>query len=294
MKNLAMAFITLILLQPLFISAQDLAGNRPNDVVVALDISGSMQKHGVFQDVKAYIEKEFLRSLLKKGDRFTLITFGEEARLLSTRTISSDSDLTALIADLQDLKALSDFTDLGMALEKLDAEMASRLDGSYRPVAVFITDGKNAPPPESKYSGIDLSVDERFADTGKRIAQKGWLLYVVGLGEESDAKAVAEVVEGSSLSEGAEALKAAPVIEYLAGTSNKAESLALATQEASGGQDDKAGKSKDSSAESSGLLSSPFVLAFLIAVALVAIPLLVFVLKRKSSKEEEEEKEPKS
>jgi len=47
------------------------------------------------------------------------------------------------------------------------------MDGAFKPLALFITDGKNAPPPSSPYAGTDLSVDARFKDIGRKISKKG-------------------------------------------------------------------------------------------------------------------------
>ncbi len=291
---------------------------RPNDVVVAVDVSGSMRSQGVFADVQAYLENDLVRPLLKPGDRFTLIVFGERARAYPTRVIASDADVAAAVDDIRGLQAGEDFTDLGSALEVLDGAMASRSEGDYRPVAVFITDGKNAPPPASPYSGRDLSVDDRFTESGRRIAKKGWLLYVVGLGARNDADVVAAAVEGSkavggsssaAASDGtvgaasgvsggedaggsggssggtgeggtAEALSAAPLVEYLEETAQVAEERAeTAAAEAEAATDERPAS------------SLPLVLAAA-GGAVVLIGLLVFIVavKRRADRKDEPKK----
>lgn len=281
---------------------------KPNDVVVAVDVSGSMSSKGVFSEVKAYLENELVRPLLKPGDRFTLIVFGSLARALPTRTIASDADLSAVVADIQSLSADEDFTDLGSALETLDGVLASRSQGDYRPVAIFITDGKNAPPPTSPFSGKDLSVDDRFTESGRRIAKKGWLLYVVGLGERNDADVVAAAVEGSVAVGGAssaatsgeggdagqsggasggtgagaggaaEALSAAPLVAYLEETAQVTEKRAeAAAAEASSAE-------RKASALPLGLAAAGG------AVILIGLVVLIIVVKRRADRKEEPKK----
>ncbi len=282
------------------------ATRKPNDVVVAVDVSGSMSSKSVFTDVKTYLEGELVRPLLKPGDRFTLIVFGERARALPTRTIASEADIEAAVADIKGLQAGEDFTDLGSALEVLDGAMASRAEGDFRPVAVFITDGKNAPPPTSPYSGKDLSVDDRFTESGRRIAKKGWFLYVVGLGERNDADVVAAAVEGSKAVGGsssaggtsgqaggaggatgaggsaggtAEALSAAPLVEYLEETAKVTEERAEAAEEAEAAK----------IAEKAGTL--PIILGVAGGVILLAgLVVLIIVVKRRADRKDEPKK----
>lgn len=275
-------------------------GPKPNDVVVAVDVSGSMSEKGVFKDVKAYLERDLVRPLLKVGDRFTLIVFGKGARALPTKTIESAADIDAVVASIKDLKAGEDFTDLGSALEALDGAMASRSDGTYRPVAVFITDGKNAPPPTSPFSGKDLSVDDRFTQSGRRIAQKGWFLYVVGLGDKNDAEVVAGAVAGSTAIGGSsptedaggasgkagnpsEALSAAPLIAYLDETEKEAEKRAEATAAAK------------AAAEKPEAGTLPVILAAAGGVVILgAFVFLILLVKRRAEKKDDSKIVPKA
>ncbi|MFA6504444.1 MAG: vWA domain-containing protein, partial [Treponemataceae bacterium] len=148
----------------------------PSDVFVVWDVSGSMRTSGVVPEVKSYLKKEVVQAILKPGDRFTLIAFGSEARTLLSRNIETDADKDAIAKEIEAVRTDDAYTDIGIALEKLDEALGSAKDGARRPIAVFITDGKNAPPKSSPYSGKNLSVDQRFKDVGRRIAMKGWNL----------------------------------------------------------------------------------------------------------------------
>ncbi len=272
------------------VGAQE-AHRRPNDLVVAVDVSGSMAQSGTFEDVKKYLENEVLRPILKPGDRFTLIPFGTQARAQPTLTIASAGDVDEAVAVIRNLKASDGHTDLGTAVEALESAMQARSDGAFRPVAVFLTDGKNAPPPESPFSGKDLSVDERFAGAGQRIAKKGWFLYVIGLGEQTDAATVAAVVEGSALVESKEALKAEPLETYLektaATTETRANVAAGAATGVSGGADGAAsGATGNAGSKQAG--NFPFgILAGAILGAAVLV-VMALVLGRRKKKTEDD------
>jgi hypothetical protein len=101
------------------------------------------------------------------------------------------------------LKADDDYTDIGSALEYLFTLLSqSKEDTNTQNTQIlFITDGNNTPPKTSPYYGKDLSVDERFQETGRKISQAGWFIYVIGIGKETDAQHIAQAIPGSMLQE---------------------------------------------------------------------------------------------
>ena len=252
----------------------------PSDVFVVWDVSGSMRSGGVARDVKSYIRKEVIDSILKPGDRFSLIVFGSDARQLLSRTIETEADKAAIAKEIETVKTDDAYTDLGIALEKLDAALSSSKDGSRRPLAVFITDGKNAPPPSSPYSGKDLSVDVRFKDIGRRIAMKGWNLYVIGVGDKTDAPAVAAAVEGSKLAEAKDALKAESLSTYVKEADKTAEDRAAAAAK----EKTAAGTAGAEPGTAAG--SGSFPVAALIVVAAAAIAAALFFAFRSRRKKD--------
>ena len=183
----------------LFAQSQTVQDAKKRDIVVILDVSGSMEDNNKFINVKNYLDKEVIDGLLKNGDDFTLVLFGTRAREQFSRTINSDADRSALKAELGKLEPTDDFTDIGTAMEKA-AEIIERPEkADTRRVVLFITDGLNAPPPGSKYKGVDISVDERFKSLGERISQGAWFLYVIGIGGNTAAGDIASLIPGSQL-----------------------------------------------------------------------------------------------
>ncbi|MDR1389024.1 MAG: VWA domain-containing protein [Treponema sp.] len=167
------------------------------DVFVILDVSGSMEEQNKFPNVQAYLEGEVVNGLLKTGDHFTLITFGDSAQETLSKSITSEADRTALRDELYALKPDNDFTDIGTAMEKLVEVLEKTEESSVRRVILFITDGLNAPPPGSRYRGVNLSLDDRFRELGEKVSQSGWFLYVIGIGGETDAQVIATAVPGA-------------------------------------------------------------------------------------------------
>jgi hypothetical protein len=169
------------------------------DVFVILDVSGSMEEQNRFTNVQEYLDREVVNGLLKNGDTFTLITFGDNANEQFTRAINSDSDKSSLISDLRKIEPDNNFTDIGMAMEKLAEILEKQEESGVRRVILFVTDGMNAPPPGSKYRGSDLAVDERFRELGEKISRGSWFIYVIGIGSLTDAQNIADAIPDSVL-----------------------------------------------------------------------------------------------
>jgi hypothetical protein len=182
-----------------FAQSQEDKNAVTRDVFVILDVSGSMEEQGKFANVQDYLDREVVNGLLKSGDRFTLVTFGDSAEERFSRPVNSEEDKATIISELRGLEPDNNFTDIGMAMEKLAEILDRREETGVRRVILFITDGINIPTPASKYRGVDLSVDERFKTLGEKISRGSWFLYVIGIGGQTAAQDVAGLIPGSQL-----------------------------------------------------------------------------------------------
>ncbi|GHV84470.1 hypothetical protein AGMMS50230_00780 [Spirochaetia bacterium] len=182
----------------LFTQTQEDRDAPKRDVFVVLDVSGSMQGEK-FTNVQNYLDSEVIGNLLKDGDNFTLVTFGDSAEEQFTRSITSGADRALLKADLSKLEPDNNQTDIGMALEKLAEILERREEAGVRRVILFITDGENRPSRQSKYWGADISQDPRFKALGDRVSRGSWFLYVIGIGGKTAAGDIAGLIPGSEL-----------------------------------------------------------------------------------------------
>ncbi|MDR2314023.1 MAG: VWA domain-containing protein [Spirochaetaceae bacterium] len=169
------------------------------DIFVILDVSGSMAEEDKFTHVQNYLDNEFINGLVQNGDTFTLVTFGDNAEEAFSRSINSDADKAALISDIRNIEPDNMHTDIGMAMEKLADILDRNEEEGVRRVILFITDGKNAPPRESKYRGVDLAVDENFKSLGEKISRGSWFFYIISIGGLTDAEKISAAVPNSIL-----------------------------------------------------------------------------------------------
>jgi hypothetical protein len=199
MKKLALSAFLLLIALSGFSQTQADRDAPKRDVFVILDVSGSMTQQSRFTNVQDYLDREVVNGLLKNGDNFTLVTFGDSANEQFTRAINSDSDKSVLMADLRKIQPDNNYTDIGMAMEKLAEILEKREETGVRRVILFITDGLNTPPASSKYSGVNLALDEQFKALGEKISRGSWFLYVIGIGGLTDAQNIADAIPGSVL-----------------------------------------------------------------------------------------------
>ncbi|MDR0402819.1 MAG: VWA domain-containing protein [Treponema sp.] len=199
MKKFFVPAFLLLAVFPLFCQTRTDRDAPRRDIFVILDVSGSMVNQNIFSNVQEYLNREVVDGLIKDGDTFSLITFGDYAAERFSRSLNSAADRESLRADLAAIKPDHNYTDIGMAMEKLAETLERPEQSGTRRVILFITDGFNVPPPESPYYGKDLAVDERFRSLGEKISRGGWFLYVVGIGGQTDAQAIAGAVPGSVL-----------------------------------------------------------------------------------------------
>jgi Mg-chelatase subunit ChlD/uncharacterized membrane protein len=228
MKRLLIHAFFLTLAVSLFCQTQADRDAPKREVFVILDISGSMINQNKFSNVKEYLTREVIDGLLKNGDTFSLITFGDYAAERFSRSVGSDLDRESIKTDIAKVEADHNYTDIGMAMEKLAEVLERREQSGVRRVVLFITDGLNAPPPGSPYIGKDLALDERFRSLGEKISRGGWFLYVIGIGGQTDARAIADAVSGSVLRTTDSGLEGLDVESYV----NRVEEEARTKEEA--------------------------------------------------------------
>jgi len=196
-KRKTLAGIALLFIANFSLFAQADTSNR--SILVILDVSGSMNDHNRFTNVQNYLDTEVINNFIEYGDVFSLVTFGEKVEERFTRTIISNSDKESLKAELYRIKPDENYTDIGMAMEKLAEILEEKKTAETRQVVLFITDGLNAPPPDSKYRGVNLSADEDLKALGEKISRGSWFLYVIGIGGETAARDVVNLIPGAEL-----------------------------------------------------------------------------------------------
>lgn len=167
----------------------------PTDVVMAIDLSGSMNNDGdtppqpVTDTLSA--ASKFAQSL-KSRDQIALVTFASNASLVAS--LSQDNQAVAeTIAQLTiDPLEETGFTNTLAALSLAGAEFDSgRQNSNARKVLVLLTDG--LPTTEGDEDIISRAVDQALV-----LDESGIEIYAIGLGEGADRQFVQRLASDES------------------------------------------------------------------------------------------------
>lgn len=152
----------------------------PTDVVLAVDLSGSMNNDqedppepitSVLQAAKAFVQR------MQNGDQASLVTFATEADIAVPLTTSLTEVATQVEALAIDPAEETGSTNTGEALTQATQELVSeRHNAEARKVMVLLTDGlATAPDEEPEAYALEAAANAK---------QAGITVYSIGLGEQ--------------------------------------------------------------------------------------------------------------
>ena len=165
------------------------------ELFLVLDKSKSMVQE--IGEVVDYVDNFLLNTFLIPGDRLAIITFYGQTELFFQPGVVDDQSRMLLSSSLSRLKADGRFTDIGNALDRLNGLVSRETTNTgLKRYLLLITDGIQEAPPESPYYSPDGSFNHRFLETTKEIQNKGWKIVILGIGQETAAREVAEELDG--------------------------------------------------------------------------------------------------
>lgn len=152
----------------------------PTDVILAIDLSGSMNNLGGVPAEPLHSVKRAAESFVNRlgvADRIGIVTFATDATLVVPLT-PNPATVTTMISRLDiDPEEESGSTNSGAGLAIAAQELGTdRHNPDARKVVVLLTDGQtNAPDPEPELFALSMAAELQGAQTS---------LYTIGLGEE--------------------------------------------------------------------------------------------------------------
>jgi Mg-chelatase subunit ChlD len=167
----------------------------PTDVLLGIDLSGSMNNDGGDppQPISDALEaaSTFVNSL-QEQDQVGVVTFATNGSLVTQLTDSYDSVTDSVLALNIQPSEESGYTNTVQALELVRAELASlRHNPDARRVLVLLTDGL----PTTKGDADVIAAAETIA---KELGDAGVEVYVIGLGANADAQFIQNIASENS------------------------------------------------------------------------------------------------
>jgi len=173
LKLTALSIMIVALSRPQITNSEREVSTKGTDIILTLDISGSMQAEDFEPRNRLFVAKEVLKSFIKgrSSDRIGLVAFAGEAYTQSPLTM--DYGVLLSLVDELEIGRYKDGTAIGMAI----AESAKRLKDSEAKskIIILLTDGVN-------------NIGNIEPLTAARIASAlGVKIYTIGVGREGGA-----------------------------------------------------------------------------------------------------------
>ena len=141
MKFLALALVIVALARPQLMNREREVSTKGADIILALDLSGSMQAEDFKPKNRLNVAKEVIKDFImgRKSDRIGLVAFAGKAYSQSPLTL--DYGILLTIIESLEIGRIEDGTAIGMAL----AESVQRLKNSEAEskIVILLTDGVN-------------------------------------------------------------------------------------------------------------------------------------------------------
>jgi Mg-chelatase subunit ChlD len=176
-----------------------------DDFIIILDHSASMREKqpgnpsAYLQDpLSAPKSREAVKAindvvinLLREGDYFALIIFGNHAELVISQVIRYQHERVLIQRQCNQLRFDDRKTDIVAGIKAAGDLLAWLNTPMRRKILVLITDGMNDPPVDSLYKTSERQ-QEVFQNFREAIRLRGWNVNMVGLGAHTDIPKIAD------------------------------------------------------------------------------------------------------
>lgn len=131
------------------------AGERsiPVDMILMIDKSLSMKEAGKFDSLKKWVLDELVGQMLIEGDWISIYQFYEKQEHVISLDIKNKEDKQKVIAAIGNITPNGKYTDIGSALDTINAAVKNRGKNERQKVLLIITDLEQDAPLTSKYAG---------------------------------------------------------------------------------------------------------------------------------------------
>lgn len=167
------------------------------NIILVVDHSKSMDTN--FQELKEYIQEGIL-TLLVKGDYLFYIQFAGTSEALYADEVTGEESIKEIRNIIQMGKPDLAYTDIGLALETMFHTFLQVHEKiNQKSVLFFITDGKNEPPPASKYYTEEYAKQDTFYELAEYRRTHPWKVMVLNIGDSPDARDLSELLDGEHI-----------------------------------------------------------------------------------------------
>lgn len=193
--------IVFIILSVLFF-IQPLFSAQASDIIIVIDQSRSIRE--AMPAIKDYIKDRIFTDIAKEGDKIHILSF--DGHFYEQGIIDAGADKKSIESLLSTVQPVGLYTDLTNAVIEMSKYSIENSRPQSKRIVFFMTDGLNEPPAYSPYR--DGLRDSYFEKARKYYKDKGWTLFVTGIGEKTNAPELSQYLKADLIQ-----LSAKPTID---------------------------------------------------------------------------------
>lgn len=158
------------------------ADERAGSIDFFLLMDSSLSMADAMADARRYAASEVVGRLTVPGDYVSVLEFFGSTKPVWAGDISAESDKAALVRSLNGLKADGRFTDIGAALDRLDALILERGHPERPKYILLITDERQEAPAGSPYYSPDYTIRHPLLTYVRRLDMGSFRVITIGYG----------------------------------------------------------------------------------------------------------------
>ena len=152
------------------------AGERtiPVDIFLMIDKSLSMDEPGKFDSLQKWVLDELIEQMIIPGDWVTIYQFYEKPEHILTTTVEDAASRRKIYNTVKAIKADGHYTDIGAALDTVQAALDARGSNGRFKVLLLLSDLVQDAPWTSKYRGKQASFKSPFLVEARMVQHDNW------------------------------------------------------------------------------------------------------------------------
>ena len=152
------------------------AGERtiPVDIFLMIDKSLSMDEPGKFDSLQKWVLDELIEQMIIPGDWVTIYQFYEKPEHILTTTVEDATSRRKIYNTVKAIKADGHYTDIGAALDTVQAALDARGSNGRFKVLLLLSDLVQDAPWTSKYRGKQASFKSPFLVEARTVQHDNW------------------------------------------------------------------------------------------------------------------------
>lgn len=150
------------------------------DFLLLMDTSLSMAD-GI-DAARKYAAGEIIGRLVEPGDWVSIMRFYGTSEIVWQGDVTSQEDIAAMVRSLNELKADGRFTDIGSALDSMEALLQERGKPDRPKYILLLTDERQEAPKDSQYYSPTYTPSHRLLEYVKRVDMGQFRVITIGYG----------------------------------------------------------------------------------------------------------------